>query len=131
AGGPAATGALVVTLVIVGLPLGALPASHDDGDRYVWPPFGPVQLTGEPKSFITGWAKWNYSGYEGKAAYGEYHDVVQTMARVGEEHGCGRAFWEYEKELDRYGTPMALMLLPYWTDGCIGSMEGLFFEASS
>jgi hypothetical protein len=26
---------------------------------------------------------------------------------------------------------MALMLLPFWTDGCIGSMEGLFFEASS
>ena len=25
---------------------------------------------------------------------------------------------------------MALMLLPFWTDGCIGSMEGLFFEAS-
>ena len=29
-----------------------------------------------------------------------------------------------------YGTPMALMLLPFWTDGCIGSMEGLYFEAS-
>ena len=26
---------------------------------------------------------------------------------------------------------MALMLLPYWTDGCIGSMEGLFFESSA
>ena len=25
---------------------------------------------------------------------------------------------------------MALMLLPFWTDGCIGSMEGLYFEAS-
>jgi hypothetical protein len=24
-----------------------------------------------------------------------------------------------------------LMLLPHWTDGCIGSMEGLFFEASA
>ena len=22
------------------------------------------------------------------------------------------------------------MLLPFWTDGCIGSMEGLYFEAS-
>ena len=26
---------------------------------------------------------------------------------------------------------MALMLLPHWTDGCIGSMEGLYFEASA
>ena len=25
---------------------------------------------------------------------------------------------------------MALMLLPFWTDGCIGSSEGLFFEAA-
>ena len=39
--------------------------------------------------------------------------------------------WEHEEQHDRYGTPMALMLLPFWTDGCIGSMEGLYFEASS
>ena len=26
---------------------------------------------------------------------------------------------------------MSLMLLPYWTNSCIGSMEGLFFEASA
>ena len=26
---------------------------------------------------------------------------------------------------------MAPMLLPFWTDGCIGSMEGLYFEASA
>ena len=40
--------------------------------------------------------------------------------------------WEYEHDrLDRYGTPMAPMLLPFWTDGCIGSMEGLYFEASA
>ena len=52
--------------------------------------------------------------------------------RARPRRGCGRAMWEYElKKLDRYGTPMALMLLPYWTDGCIGSMEGLFFEASA
>ena len=25
---------------------------------------------------------------------------------------------------------MAMMLLPFWTDGCIGSMEGLYFESS-
>jgi len=53
------------------------------------------------------------------------------MADVGRTHGCGRAHWEYESGLDRFGTPMALMLLPYWTDGCIGSMEGLYFESSA
>ena len=53
------------------------------------------------------------------------------MKAVGAEEGCGRAMWEYEPELVRYGTPMALMLLPHWTNGCIGSMEGLYFESSA
>ncbi|MEL7206692.1 MAG: hypothetical protein AAGK32_00405, partial [Actinomycetota bacterium] len=88
-------------------------------------------------NFVDGWARWNYAGYERKAGndsgggYDEYHGIVTTMADVGEDRGCGRAMWEYESELDRYGTPMALMLLPFWTDGCIGSMEGLYFEASA
>ena len=45
-------------------------------------------------------------------------------------NGCGRALWENNGENGKYGTTMALMLLPHWTDGCIASMEGLFFEAS-
>ncbi|MFP3900275.1 MAG: hypothetical protein ACLFXM_05430 [Acidimicrobiia bacterium] len=139
-GAVTAVGALVAILVVVGLPLGALPGSARAGvpagadastTGYVWPSFGPVQFHSGPESFVTGWAKWNYSGYEGKELYREYHHVVRTMDEVGAERGCGRAFWEYEKELDRYGTPMALMLLPHWTDGCIGSMEGLYFEASA
>ena len=54
------------------------------------------------------------------------------MAAIGEDptHGCGRALWENHEDNGKYGTTMALMLLPFWTDGCIGSMEGLFFEAS-
>ena len=32
--------------------------------------------------------------------------------RVGKTRGCGRAVWEYDTELNQYGTPMALMLLP-------------------
>src|SRR5258708_28539326 len=82
-------------------------------------------------NFVTDWANWNYSGYERKPAYPEYRDIVQTMAGVGATNGCGRAMWEYEAEEDRFGTPMALMLLPKWTNGCIGSMEGLFFESSA
>jgi hypothetical protein len=71
-------------------------------------------------------------GYEGKAAWPEYEDMVLTMANIGERNGCGRAMWEYDRTvLDRYGTPMAPMLLPMWTDGCIGSMEGLYFESSA
>lgn len=80
---------------------------------------------------VSNWAAWNYSGYEGKPAYPEYRGVIQTMDRVGKHQGCGRAMWEYSPSLDRFGTPMALMLLPYWTHGCIDSMEGLLFESSA
>lgn len=126
-------------LVVVGLPLGVLPFKEKavdaaNGQGYSWPSFSPIQVTSIPGSFIKGWANWNFEGYEGKPNYREYYEIVQTMKQLGErdgDTGCGRALWEYEKELDRYGTPMALMLLPYWTDGCIGSMEGLYFEASS
>jgi hypothetical protein len=91
-----------------------------------WLPF-----RSEDRSFIPSWVRWNYSGYERKGSYPEYRELVQTMNQVGRDNGCGRAMWEYEPQLDRMGTPMALMLLPYWTDGCIGSMEGLFFESSA
>jgi hypothetical protein len=77
------------------------------------------------------WATWNYSGYQGKPDYPEYQAVIDMMARVGADQGCGRAMWEYDASENRFGTPEALMLLPYWTNDCIDSMEGLLFESSS
>jgi hypothetical protein len=77
------------------------------------------------------WADWNYSGYERKPDYPEYHAVIQLMAKVGANLGCGRAMWEYDPSENRFGTTESLMLLPYWTNGCIDSMEGLLFESAS
>ena len=77
------------------------------------------------------WAAWNYSGYEEKPDYPEFHSVMQMMASVGAAHGCGRAMWEYDQSLNRFGTTESLMLLPYFTNGCIDSMEGLLFESAS
>ncbi len=56
---------------------------------------------------------------------------MQTMEAVGKRYGCGRAMWEYSASENRFGTPEALMLLPYETNGCIDSMEGLLFESSA
>ncbi|HEX5946240.1 MAG TPA: hypothetical protein VFY82_08185 [Acidimicrobiales bacterium] len=131
AGVPVAAFVLAAVIVIVGVPLGQLPFTDKIENGHSWPRLSPWQVRAEPASFIPSWARWNYSGYEGKESYREYYDIVSRMRELGEQEGCGRAFWEYEKELDRYGTPMALMLLPHWTDGCIGSMEGLYFEASA
>ena len=77
-------------------------------------------------TFIPGWARWNYSGYEGKQPWPEYESLMLEMSDLPE----GRVPWEYNKDQNKYGTPMSLMLLPYWTEGNNPSMEGLFFESS-
>ena len=124
----------LVTLIALGFRFQELPGARFVSDEsgqsyYSW---GPFKTKSSNDGFVDGWARWNFSGYEGKPAYGEYHGIVQTMQGLGEDplHGCGRALWENNSELNKYGTTMALMLLPFWTDGCIGSSEGLFFEAS-
>ena len=127
----AAGAGFIVVLIVLGfrfqsLPFGSI-IDEGQGAEYSW---GPFETKASNRGFVDGWARWNFSGYEGKKAYGEYYDVVQTMKTIGETSGCGRALWENYSENNRYGTTMALMLLPFWTDGCIGSSEGLFFEAS-
>jgi hypothetical protein len=117
--------------VFVGLPLrGYLPFEHVDKT-------GAVHFLGfstRDSNAGPDWARWNYSGYQNKPAWPEYNAIVNTMKSLGEDpaHGCGRAMWETDNDREgSYGTPMALMLLPYWTDSCIGSMEGLYFESSA
>jgi hypothetical protein len=111
--------ALLVALIVVVTPFVASAST-----------LSSIGITPGPNQ-VTNWSAWNYSGYEGKAAYPEYNALVTTMATVGKTYGCGQSMWEYEPSLNRFGTTMALMLLPYWTNGCIGSMEGLLFESSA
>ncbi|MCJ7725054.1 MAG: hypothetical protein MUP76_01505 [Acidimicrobiia bacterium] len=72
-----------------------------------------------------GWARWNYTGYEAKDGWTEYDALMEELDRLPE----GRVMWEANQELNRYGTPMALMLTGYWSEGH-PSMEGLLFESS-
>ena len=133
AGGCVALAAVAV-LIMVGLPLRSLPGGRlgDDG-VYRWGP-----LSSSDSNLGSYWVQYNFEGYEGRqptadgGGSAEYWDLVDTMGRVGESRGCGPSLWEYGAgRLGSYGTPMAPMLLPYWTDRCIGSMEGLYFEASA
>lgn len=124
----------LVSVSIIGfrfqeLPFAGLRTAQDGSTRYG---IGPFSVPSSNDGFVDGWARWNFTGYEGKDAYGEYRTLVDTMKQIGEDprHGCGRALWENNGETNKYGTTMGLMLLPHWTDGCIASMEGLFFEAS-
>ncbi len=111
--------ALVVALGVVATPF-VLPASAMES----------IGITPGPNQ-VTNWSSFNYSGYQAQAAYPEYRALVQTMEHVGATDGCGQAMWQYDPSLNRFGTTQALMLLPYWSSGCIGSMEGLLFESSA
>jgi hypothetical protein len=80
-----------------------------------------------PGIAIEGWAAYNYKGYEGQTAWPEYHALMEKMGSLPP----GRALWEGGDAVGNYGTTLALELLPYFTKGRIGSMEGLYFESSA
>ena len=87
---------------------------------------GFVAAGGLGIAFLSGWATWNYSGYEGKGPWPEYQALMETIDELPD----GRIQWEVDSDyLDQYGTSMSLMLFPYWSEGH-PSMEGLFFESS-
>ncbi|MDA8195761.1 MAG: hypothetical protein M0019_00870 [Actinomycetota bacterium] len=92
------------------------------------PSWFPIKVA---PGFVQSWIKWNYTGYEGKVGFPAYRALMLKMIQVGNTYGCGRAMWEYNSNQNDYGTPMALMLLPYWTNNCVDSMEGLYFESSA
>jgi hypothetical protein len=134
---------LLAALLAVALPMDLVPGTDRDASGAVG--LGPLRT--KNSNPVGSWAEWNYSGLErkpavgagstiptGEGGYPEYRALVQTMTELGRDpdHGCGRAFWEYSFDrLNSYGTPMTLMMLPYFTDSCIGSMEGLYFESST
>jgi hypothetical protein len=78
-------------------------------------------------TFVDGWARWNYEGYESKQPWPEYEALMAEIDALPD----GRVHWEAaNEELEIYGTPMSPMLIPYWTEGSHPSMEGLYFESS-
>jgi hypothetical protein len=114
--------AMLAALVVVLPPL--VPWMDSDAGKLLHHTFTP--------SNVASWAEWNYSGYQNTPGAKELYDgIIPTMQKVGKEYGCGRAMWEYNSSLDRFGTPESLMLLPYWTNNCIDSLEGVLFESSA
>ena len=92
--------------------------------------------TTENKGVGEGWARYNFEGYESKPGWTEYKALMDAMGALEP----GRALWETGRDEEKadndgafgnYGGDLALELLPYWTNGRIGSMEGLYFESSA
>jgi hypothetical protein len=135
---------LVAALIWVGFPLHILPGEHTGtSGAYTW-----LGVTDKTNSYIPDWVSWNYSGYQAgcgtsgvevpsakatcaKTRWPEYTQVVAELEKLSKAYGCGNVMWEYQSQMNNYGTPDALTILPYWTNGCIGSMEGLYYEASA
>lgn len=132
---------LLLALIWVGFPLRVLPGEHAGAS-------GAYEFLGIPQqtaSYIPSWISWNYSGYQYNCAlvgpscntsdvktrWPEYEQIVAEMEKLATRYGCGNLMWEYSSTMNDYGTTDALTILPYWTNGCIGSMEGLYYEASA
>lgn len=134
--GFAAVGVTAIALVAVILPIRLIPIGTEVPAPAVTDPALPtfshwsIGAISVPRFAAAGWTEYNFGGFESKPGWDEYRALMRTMEGVGKAHGCGPAMWEYDATLTRFGSPMALMLLPFFTDHCIGSMEGLYFEAS-
>jgi hypothetical protein len=117
-------------LIVVSFPLEILPFGHTNPKtgKYSW-----LGISTTVKSFVPYWVHDDFAGYQSpdNPRRAEYFALVDEMGRLGKTLGCGQALWEYEPELSGMGTPDALTLLPYWTKGCIGSEEGLYYESSA
>lgn len=85
---------------------------------------GAWVLWNRDDSFIDYWIEYNYEGYESKPDYPEFAALNERVAALPP----GRVMWEPSPDLGRFGTPIALMALPYF--GGHPTMEGIYFESS-
>ncbi|MFL2688949.1 MAG: hypothetical protein ACJ0GJ_01205 [Candidatus Actinomarina sp.] len=75
-------------------------------------------------SFLPHWLNWNFTGYEGKNDWTQIENLYSKLADLEP----GRIMWEPNSDMNKYGTPMTLMTIPYFTEHT--SMEGLYFDSS-
>ncbi|MBI2168771.1 MAG: hypothetical protein HYU28_04610 [Actinobacteria bacterium] len=81
-------------------------------------------------TFVDDWARWNNNGYERKDSFPEFQEIMDTLDGLPVPYGQ-RLLWERLSAINTYGSDLALELIPYFTEGKIGSMEGLYFESAS
>ncbi len=84
------------------------------------------------RNFANNWTNFNYAGYQRKPGWPEFQRVVAMLDRVGATNGCGRLDYEYSKNVSNwFGSTLVPMSFPLWTNGCIDSAEGVYFESST
>lgn len=86
----------------------------------------------ERNPVASSWVAFNYSGYQAKPGWHEFSNLVAMLDTVGKEHGCGLLDYEYSPNITNwYGSTLVPMSFPLWTNGCIDTTEGLYYESST
>jgi hypothetical protein len=75
-------------------------------------------------SFVDDWIRYNYTGYESRAKWPEFHALMQRISQLPP----GRVMWEPSPDQEKFGSAVALQSIPYWTGR--PTMEGIYFESS-
>jgi len=83
-----------------------------------------VAVLGAGNRVADDWIRWNYSGFEGKAHWASFNEINQYIDKLPP----GRVMVEHAGSIDKFGTPRAFELLPYFANH--PTMEGTLMEAS-
>lgn len=74
--------------------------------------------------YVNNWIKWNYEGFEGKAAWPLFQEINGYLAKDGE----GRVVYEHSPAHNIFGTERAFENLPYFAKR--KTLEGLYMQSS-
>lgn len=73
---------------------------------------------------IDNWITDNYTGYESRPDFPTFNALNNKLKALP----AGRVFWEPNDQQVKFGTPIALMSIPYWSGQ--PTMEGINYESS-
>jgi hypothetical protein len=132
--------ALLVAVLAIGSVWGSLPGARVDWDpstervavSWLGLSFGGVQRWGVTEAF---------AGLQSRRDWPELQRLITALDRVGRRHGCGRTAWDRQERSGRdregktddllFGGDGALQLMPFFTDGCIDTLDGILRDSSA
>ncbi len=125
-GAPSIAASLAVLLITPGALVGSVFTGGLEGNGFL----GQTAPSGHTQ--VSGWIEWNYSGLQAKSGWPVFQDMVRLLDRAGRRYGCGRLQYEYLSETtDPFGSTEEMMSLPMWTNGCMQTTDGIYFESST
>lgn len=75
-------------------------------------------------TFIKGWIKWNYDGFEKKSSWPLFRDINDYLSKGGK----GRVVYEHSPSHNTFGTERAFENLPHFAKR--NTLEGLYMQSS-